>query len=184
MEYQKINLLENTPNQPSKFRTKNWVEISDDLRGTHNLNSQIKFKTTMFKYQIKFKNTMFKYSLCDYSNAYILVKGIIKNTGAGAEYSAKQLDEINKGATFKYWAPYTDCISNINNTQVNNAKGLDVAMVILNLTNCSNNSLKTPGSLRQYRDEPSNNLVQFKSFESKILITGKLLLLAIQQMLK
>ena len=44
MEYQKImNLLENTPNQPSKFRTKNWVEINDDARETHNTNSQIKF---------------------------------------------------------------------------------------------------------------------------------------------
>ena len=48
MEYQKtINLLDNTPNQPSKFRTKNWVEINDDLRGTYNTNSQIKFKTSI-----------------------------------------------------------------------------------------------------------------------------------------
>ena len=43
MEYQKIiNLLDNTPNQPTKFRSKNWVEINDDARGTHNTNSQIK----------------------------------------------------------------------------------------------------------------------------------------------
>ena len=44
MEYQKIiNLLENTPYQVTKFKTKNWVEINDDLRGTYNTNSQIKF---------------------------------------------------------------------------------------------------------------------------------------------
>ena len=44
MEYQKIiNLLDNTPNQVTKFKTKNWVEINDDLRGTYNTNSQIKF---------------------------------------------------------------------------------------------------------------------------------------------
>ena len=44
MEYQKIiNLLDNTPNQPTKFRSKNWVEINDDARGTYNTNSQIKF---------------------------------------------------------------------------------------------------------------------------------------------
>ena len=44
MEYQKIiNLLDNTPNQASKFRTKNWVEINDEARGTCNTNSQIKF---------------------------------------------------------------------------------------------------------------------------------------------
>ena len=62
MEYQKIiNLLDNTPNQPSKFRTKNWVEITDDLLGTYNTNSQIKFKIKMLNL-----------SLSDYSVAYIL----------------------------------------------------------------------------------------------------------------
>ena len=50
MEYQKIiNLLSNTSNQPSKFRTKNCVEINDESRGTYNTNSHIKFKTTMLK---------------------------------------------------------------------------------------------------------------------------------------
>ena len=64
MEYQKIiNLLDNKTNQPPKFRTKNWVEINDELRGTYNANSQIKFKTTMIGS-----------SLCDYSDACILVK--------------------------------------------------------------------------------------------------------------
>ena len=48
MEYQKIaNLLDGASNQPSKFRTKNWVEINDESGGTYNVNSQIKFKTTM-----------------------------------------------------------------------------------------------------------------------------------------
>ena len=48
MEYQKIaNLIDDTSNQPCKFRTKNWVEINDESRGTYNANSQIKFKTTM-----------------------------------------------------------------------------------------------------------------------------------------
>ena len=68
MEYEKIiNLLKNTPNQPTKFRTKNWVEINDDSRGTYNTNSQIRFKTSMLRS-----------SLCDYSEAYILVSGNIK----------------------------------------------------------------------------------------------------------
>ena len=48
MEYQKIiNLLDNAPNQPAKFRTKNWVEVNDDVRGMYNTISQIKFKTSM-----------------------------------------------------------------------------------------------------------------------------------------
>ena len=49
MEYQKINLLDNTSNQLSKFRTKNWVEINDESRGTYNVNSDIAFKTTRLK---------------------------------------------------------------------------------------------------------------------------------------
>ena len=62
MEYQKItNLLENASNQPSKFITKNWVEINYESRGGYNANSQIKFNTTMS-------------SLCYYNDSYILVK--------------------------------------------------------------------------------------------------------------
>ena len=64
MEYQKIaNLIDDASNQSSKFRTKHWVEINDESRGTYNVNSQIKFKTTMLKS-----------SLCDYSDAYIIFK--------------------------------------------------------------------------------------------------------------
>ena len=49
-EYQKIrNLLDHTPNQISKSRTKNWVEINNDARGTYNTNNQTKFKTSMLK---------------------------------------------------------------------------------------------------------------------------------------
>ena len=64
MEYQKIiNLLYNAPNQPSKFKRKNWVEINDESRGTYNEDNQIRFKTSILRS-----------SLCDYSHAYILVK--------------------------------------------------------------------------------------------------------------
>ena len=50
MEYQKImNLLNNAPNQPSKFRITNWIGINDDSRGTYNTNNPIKFKTSMLK---------------------------------------------------------------------------------------------------------------------------------------
>ena len=62
MEYQKIiNLLENTPNEPSKLRIKSWVKVNDESRGTSNVNSQIRFKTLMLKS-----------SFFDYSDAYIL----------------------------------------------------------------------------------------------------------------
>ena len=84
MEYQKTaNLIDDdASNQPSKFRARNWVEISDESRGACNVNSQIKFKTTMLKS-----------SLCDYSDAYILVKGNITIAGAGNDVAARQADE-------------------------------------------------------------------------------------------
>ena len=79
MEYQKIaNLIDDASNQPSKFKTKNCVEINDESRGTYNVNSQIKFK-----------NTMLKSSLYDYSDAYILVKRKITVTGAGDDAAAR-----------------------------------------------------------------------------------------------
>ena len=107
MEHQKIaNLIDdNTLNQPSKFRTRNWVEINDESRGAYNFYNQIKFKTTMLKS-----------SLCDYSDAYILVKGMITIAGAGADAAARQADERNKGVIFKNCAPFINCISEINNT--------------------------------------------------------------------
>ena len=82
MEYQKIaDLIGDASDQPCKFRTKNWVEINDESRGTYNVNNSIKFKTTMVKS-----------SLCDYSDAYILVKGTITvNNTAAADADAIML---------------------------------------------------------------------------------------------
>ena len=165
MEYQKIaNLLDdNKSNQPSKFRTKNWVEINDESRGTYNVNSQIKFKTIMLKS-----------SLCDYSDAYILVKGTITIAGAGDDAVARQADERDKGVVFKNCVPFTNCISEINNTQVDNAKDIDTVMPMYNLIEYSDNYVKTSGSLWQYyRDEPNNNLAHSESFKFKVKITGK-----------
>ena len=123
MEYQKIiNLLDNKPNQTTKFRTKNWVEINDDSRGTYNTNSQNKFKTSMLRS-----------SLCDYSDAYILVSGTVTITAAGDDDAARRLDERNKAVIFKNCVPFTDCISKINNTQIDNAKYTDVVMPMYNL---------------------------------------------------
>ena len=121
MEYQKIeNLIDDTSNQPSKFKTRNLVEINDESRGAYNVNSQIKFKTTMLKY-----------SLCDYSYAYILVKGTISVNNTAAAGDA--VNNINKKVIFKNCAPFTNCISEINNTQIGNAKDIDIIMPMYNL---------------------------------------------------
>ena len=83
---------------------------------------------------------MLKSSLCDYSDAYILVKGIITINGAGADTAARQADERNKGVAFKNCAPLTNCISAINNTQVDNAKDIDIVMSMYNLIEYSDKS--------------------------------------------
>ena len=158
MEYQKIaNLIDNTSNQPSKFRTRNWVETNDESRWAYNVNT-----------------TMLKSSLCDYSDAYILVKGMITINGRGADAAARQADERDKGVSFKNCAPFINCISEINNMQIDNAKDIDIVMPMYNLIEYSDNYAKTSGSLWQYfRDEPDDNIEDSESFKSKIKITGK-----------
>ena len=109
MEYQKVkNLLDNTPNQPTKSRTKYWVEINDDA-------------------QIKYKTSVLKLSLYDYSDAYILVTGTITvpHTGTAASPNNRKNIKINN------CTPFTDCISEINNTQIDNAKDTDIVMLLL-----------------------------------------------------
>ena len=101
MEYQKIiNLIDNESNQPFKFRTKNWVEINNEERGTYNTNSQIKLRTSMLRS-----------NLCDYSDAYILVSGAITVTALAAGGGNNNVQVV-----FRNCAPFTDCISKINNT--------------------------------------------------------------------
>ena len=130
---------------------------------TYNTNSQI----------VKFKITMLKSVLYDYSDAYILVKGRISITGAGDNAAARQADERNKGVIFKNCTPCTNCISEINNTQVDNAKDLDVVMPTYNLIEYSDNYSKTSRGFSQYfRDEPNDNLTDSESCKSKTKITG------------
>ena len=84
MEYQKAaNFLDNASNKPSKFRTRNWVEINDDVRGAYCPNKQIRFKTAMLRS-----------SLCVYSDAFILAKGNISVNNTVA--AAAAANNINK----------------------------------------------------------------------------------------
>ena len=158
MEYQKIsNLLESASDNLSKFRTRNWVEVNDESRGNY-ADSDIRFKTTMLRS-----------NLCDYADSYILVNG----TGAGDDAAARRADERNKGVTFKSCAPFTKCISRINNTDIDNAHHIDIVMPMYNLLEYSDNYSKTPASLWQYyKDDPNDNLADSKSFKSEVTITG------------
>ena len=115
---------------------------------------------------------MLRSNLCDYADAYILVNGTVTITGnAGPEpdenasriaaqlLAARQEDERDKGVTFKNCAPFVKCISRINNTEIDNAKDIDIVMPMYNLIEYSDNYSKTSGSLWQYyKDDPNNNI--------------------------
>ena len=99
--------------------------MSDESRGTYNVNSQIKFKTTVLKS-----------SLCDYSDAYIRPKGNVTVNNQQLQVLI-QIIQI----------AYTNCISQINNTQIDNAKDTDIVMSMYNLIEYSDNYSKTSGSV-------------------------------------
>ena len=105
-------MLDNTPNKQSKFRMKNWVEINDESRGTHNTNSQIEFK-----------NSKLKSILWDYNDACVLAKVTLSVAALAAGGGSNDKEVI-----FKNFVSFTDCISNIeiNSTQIDNAKDIDV----------------------------------------------------------
>ena len=141
MEYQKIaNLLDNESNQPSKFRTRNWVEKNNEARGEYSPDKQIRFKTAMLRS-----------SLCDYSDACILVKGNITVNNTAADGAAA--NNTDKKVIFKNCAPFTSCVSKINNAQIDNAQYIDIVMPVYNLIEYSDNYSKTSGSLWQYYKE-------------------------------
>ena len=113
-------MLDNTPNQPSKFMTKNWVEVNDGSYGAYNTGSQIKVKTSMIRS-----------SLCDYRDAYILAKGTITVTNAVATGTAP--NKRGKKVAFKNCTPFTKCKSEINNKEINYDKFIDADIMLKTL---------------------------------------------------
>ena len=125
---------------------------------------------------------MLRSSLCDYSDAYILVQRNISVNNTAAEGAAA--NNAAKKVIFKNCAPFTNCISKINNTQIDNAEYIDIVMPMYNLIEYSDNYSKTSGSLWQYCKEipvvnNAGNIVDFDganttdSFNFKTKITGQ-----------
>ena len=125
---------------------------------------------------------MLRSSLYDYSDAYVLVKGDITVNNTAAVGAAA--NNTNKKVIFKNCAPFTNCISKINNTQIDNAEYIDIVMPMYNLIEYSDNYSKISGSLWQYCKEIpviKNNeaIVDFKvanatdSFNFKTKITDR-----------
>ena len=123
---------------------------------------------------------MLRSDLYDYSDAYIVVKGDIILTKA---IKRRPIDIRNRFLAFKKSAPFTNCISKINNVLVENTEDLDIVTPMYNLLEYSKNYRKTTRSLwNYYRDEPNNLLLNnynadlipnSESFKYKSSITGK-----------
>ena len=134
METQKIvNLLNGSDNENSKFATKEWYIIDSESKGNYLPDNEIKFLTSSLEL-----------SLCDYFESYILVTGNI-NVTAG---------DNNTKVAFKNCAPFKKCSTEINETFVDDAEHINIAMPMYNLIEYSNNYSDTSGSLWQFkRDE-------------------------------
>ena len=122
-------MLDNTRNKPSKFKTKNWVEINDESWGTYNKDNQIKFKTSTLRSR-----------LYDYRNAYILVNGTITVWNNSAQDADN--NTASKKAISKKCALLTNCMIRINNTQVDDAHDIDLVMPMYNSIEYSNSYSK------------------------------------------
>ena len=120
--------------------------------------------------QIRFKTSMLRSDLCDFSDAYIVVKGIVTVSA-----DERDRDEMNRQVILKNNTPFISCISKIKGVLVENAEDLDAVMPMYNLLEYSKNYSKTSASLwNYYRDEltdetndndgPNNNVINAKSF--------------------
>ena len=170
MEYHKINnLLDRERENLSKFVTRKCVKVKS-LPNTYNENKLIRFKTPMLRS-----------NLCDYSDAYILVKGTITVNGIvnGAE---NEILRRNRPLILKNNSPFVSCMTKIKNEFIEDADDLDIFMLMYNLLEYSKNYRNTIGSLyNYYRDElnddnnPNNfsntNVVNSNTFKYKNKIT-------------
>ena len=150
METQKIvNLLNGSDNENSKFATKKWYIIDNESKGNYSHHNPIKFLTSSLES-----------SLCDYSDAYILVTGnnTVTRTIAGDPVQRKQPLNAATQVVFKNCAPFKNCRTEINDTFVDYADFINITMPMYNLIEYSDNYSDTSGSLWNFkRDEIDNN---------------------------
>ena len=139
METQKIvNLLRDADNESSKFPTRRWYVIKD--QNNTDYGEERESGAT-----VKFETKVIKSNLCDYSDTYILVTANIKATGGNA----------NTRVAFKNCAPFTKCITHINNEHVEGAENLNIIMPMYNLIEYSDNYWDTSGNLWQFESDES-----------------------------
>ena len=158
MEHYKISKLLNA-STVSKFVTKRWIEVNDLSSGQYSVNKLLQ------NFNILFKTSMLRWDLCDYSDAYIIVKGVIDLLAN----NTNEIDKAEKDVTFKTNAPFRSSISKFNNTLMVNAEYFDIVMPIYNLLEYSRNYSITSGSLwNYYRDKIDD--VDDNAWDGKSLI--------------
>ena len=137
MQTQIINLLNVSDNENLKFATEKWYIIDSESNGNYSHENEIKFLASSLES-----------SLCDYSDAHILVTGNI-NVTAGD----------NTKVAFKNCAPFKKCRTEINEAFVDEAVNINIAMPIYNLIEYSDNYSDTSGSLWQFKrdEQPIDN---------------------------
>ena len=164
MEFQKIMTFLNTTFDDKdlpKFVTKKWIEVYDQSKGIYNPNKEICIKTLMLRSD-----------LCDYCDAYIVMKGDVvdkkiftahnfdapNNVAANATATNAENDNTfgEKKLIFKNNAPFINCISKLNGLQIDNAEDLDIVMPMYNLLEYSKNYRKTTSSLWHYCRDKTN----------------------------
>ena len=159
MEFQQIvNFLDVTSDDKDlpRFATKKWIEVYDPSEKKYNVNKEVRIKTSMLRID-----------LCDFNDAYIVVRRTITVVRPN---NAKR----NKAVAFKNNAPFINCISKISGAQNDNENNLDDVMPMYNLLEYSKNYKKTAGSLwNYYRDEPNDPpSSSSESFKYETSITG------------
>ena len=171
-EVSKANRAKEMSEKLSKFVNREYVRVNS-LSNTYNENKSIRFKTPMLRS-----------NLCDYSDAYILVKGTITVTAPGANNSANNIrDKRNRPLILKNNALFVSCITRIKGELIEDADDLDIVMSMNNLLEYSKSYRKTIGSLyNYYRDELSDDaddnnfdnikLVNLNTFKYKNKIIG------------
>ena len=112
--------LLNYPGLEQKIGLKEIMTHGERVIPKVKLDLKLQFKTNLMTHLTT------KPGLCDYIDAYILVKGTITITGAGDNAASRQINQRDKGLIFKKCVLFTDWISKINNIQVDNTKDLDV----------------------------------------------------------
>ena len=139
METQKIvNFLNDSDNESSKFATRKWYIANDQNNGQYGRGNRNDST-------IKFETKIIKPNLCDYSDAYILVTGVIKIADIAADTTV----------AFKNCAPFTKCVTHINDEHVETAENLDIIMPMYNLIEYSDNYADSSGSLYQFKRDES-----------------------------